>query len=63
MQDILVDYFGLTTSTIGEVLFTVTANFEGPRLMVPDIATATVKFKTYNLNSIKLITFMWEVLP
>ena len=53
MQDILVDYFGLTTSTIGEVLFTVTANFEGPRLMVPDIATATVKFKTYGPKQYK----------
>lgn len=53
MQDILVDYFGLTTSTIGEVLFTVTANFEGPRLMVPDIATATLKFKTYGPKQYK----------
>lgn len=53
MQDILVDYFGLTTSTIGKVLFTVTANFEGPRLMVPDIATATLKFKTYGPKQYK----------
>ena len=53
MQDILVDYFGLTTSTIGEVLFTVTANFEGPRLMVPDIATATLKFKTFGPKQYK----------
>lgn len=53
MQKILVDHFGLTTSTIGEVLFTVTANFEGPRLMVPDIATATLKIKTYGPKQYK----------
>jgi hypothetical protein len=53
MQKILVDYFGLTTSTIGEVLFTVTASFEGPRLMVPDIATATLKIKTYGPKQYK----------
>ncbi|MEA4885462.1 MAG: SusE domain-containing protein [Bacteroides graminisolvens] len=47
MQDILVNHFGLTTSTVGEVLFTITASFEGPRLIVPDIATATLHFKTY----------------
>lgn len=53
MQEMLVDHFGLTTSTIGEVLFTVTANFEGPRLTVPDIATATLKFKTYGPKQYK----------
>lgn len=53
MQKILVDHFGLTTSTIGEVLFTVTANFEGSRLMVPDIATATLKIKTYGPKQYK----------
>lgn len=47
LQDILVNHFGLTTSTMGEVLFTITASFEGPRLIVPDIATATLRFKTY----------------
>lgn len=53
MQKILVDHFGLTTSTIGEVLFTVTASFEGPRLMVPDIATVTLKIKTYGPKQYK----------
>ena len=53
MQKILVDHFGLTTSTIGEVLFTVTANFEGPRLIVPDIATTTLKIKTYGPKQYK----------
>ncbi|MDL2291646.1 SusE domain-containing protein [Bacteroides sp. OttesenSCG-928-F21] len=53
MQEILVDHFGLTTSTIGEMLFTVTASFEGSRLMVPDIATATLKFKTYGPKQYK----------
>lgn len=53
MQQILVDHFGLTTSTIGEVLFTVTASFEGSRLMVPDVATTTLKFKTYGPKQYK----------
>lgn len=47
LQDILVDQFGQTTSTVGTMMFTVTASFEGPRLVVPDIATASVKVKTY----------------
>lgn len=47
LQDILVNHFGLTTSTIGNVLVTVTASFEGPTLVVPDIATANLKIKTY----------------
>lgn len=47
LQDILVNQFGQTTSTLGTMLFTVTASFEGPRLVVPDIATARVKVKTY----------------
>lgn len=53
MQQILVDHFGLTTSTIGEVVFTVTASFEGSRLRVPDVATATLKFKTYGPKQYK----------
>lgn len=47
LQDLLVEHFGQLTSTIREVQFTVTASFEGPRLMIPDIATAKVKVKTY----------------
>lgn len=53
LQQILVDHFGLTTSTIGELLITVTANFEGPRLIVPDIATTTLKIKTYGPKQYK----------
>lgn len=47
MQELLVDHFGMKTSTIGEVIFTVTANAEGSLLQVPDIATTTIRFKTY----------------
>ncbi len=47
LQDLLVEHFGQLTSTIREVQFTVTASFEGPRLMIPDIATAKVNVKTY----------------
>lgn len=47
LQEILVDYFGQTTSTAGNMTFTVTATFQGPRTVIPDVATATVKVKTY----------------
>ena len=47
LQDILVNHFGQTTSTVGNVLITVTASFEGPTLVVPDIATANLRIKTY----------------
>ena len=47
LQELLVEHFGQLTSTIREVQFTVTASFEGPRLVIPDIATAKVKVKTY----------------
>lgn len=47
LQDMLVNQFGQTTSTLGTMIFTVTASFNGPRLVVPDIATASVKIKTY----------------
>ena len=47
LQELLVNHFGQLTSTIREVQFTVTASFEGPRLVIPDIATAKVNVKTY----------------
>lgn len=47
LQDILVNHFGQLTSTVGNVLVTVTASFEGPTLIVPDLATANLKIKTY----------------
>lgn len=58
LQDILVNRFGQSTSTLGEMIFTVTASFEGPRLVVPDIATATVKVKTYGAKQF-LADEMW----
>lgn len=53
LQDILVNNFGQTTSTLGVMNFTVTASFEGPRLVVPDIATSAVKVKTYGAKQFK----------
>ena len=53
LQDILVNHFGLTTSTVGNVLFKVTASFQGPTLIVPDIATAMLKVKTYGAKQFK----------
>lgn len=53
LQDILVNHFGLTTSTVGNVLVTVTASFEGPKLIVPDISTVYLKIKTYGPKQFK----------
>lgn len=47
LQEMLVDRFGMLTSTLNEVIVTVTASFEGNKLIVPDIATAHIKIKTY----------------
>lgn len=47
LQQILVDRYGVLTSSIGELNFTLTASFEGPRVVIPDIATAKVRIKTY----------------
>jgi len=58
LQDILVNHFGQSTSTLGDMIFTVTASFEGPRLVVPDIATTTVKVKTYGAKQF-LADEMW----
>lgn len=47
MQKILIEHFGQKTSSLCNVLLTVTASFEGPTLKVPDVTTASVKVKTY----------------
>lgn len=47
LQDLLVNHFGITTSTVANVTFTITASFEGPTIKVPDIETKTVQIKTY----------------
>lgn len=47
LQDLLVNHFGVTTSTAVDITFTVTASFDGPTLKVPDVETKTVKIKTY----------------
>lgn len=47
LQDLLIDRFKQLTSTKGTMKFTVTAASEGPRLVVPDIATITISVKTY----------------
>lgn len=47
LQDLLVNHFGVTTSTAVDVTFTITASFEGPTLKVPDVEEKTIKVKTY----------------
>lgn len=47
LQDLLINHFGVATSTAVDVTFTITASFEGPTLKVPDVETKTVKVKTY----------------
>ncbi len=47
LQDMLVDHWGQLTSTSGTLQFTVTASYDGPRVIIPEISTVTVKVKTY----------------
>ncbi len=47
LQDMLTGHFGCLTSTPTVINLTVTASFEGPRVVIPDIATAGVTVKTY----------------
>lgn len=53
LQSMLVDYFGCLTSTPVTLNLTVTASFEGPRVVIPDIATASVVIKTYGPKQYK----------
>lgn len=47
LQQIMVERYGTLTSSVGQLNFTLTASFEGPRVVIPDIATASVRIKTY----------------
>lgn len=47
LQDMLVGRFGQLTSTRSGLKFSITASFEGPRLIIPDEASVTVSVKTY----------------
>lgn len=47
LQKILVEHFGQKTSSVCKVLLTVTAEFEGPTLKVPDVTATSIKVKTY----------------
>lgn len=47
LQELLTGHFGCLTSTVNTLNLTVTATFQGPRVVIPDIATATIRVKTY----------------
>lgn len=47
LQSMLIDRFGMPSSSYCDVRFTITAKFDGPRLIVPDEASVTVRVKTY----------------
>lgn len=47
LQDLLVNHFGVLTSSNCKVLLTLTASFEGPQVKVPDVTTASFEVKTY----------------
>lgn len=53
LQDMLIEHFGCLTSSLTELNLTVTASFEGPRVVIPDIATASIKVKTYGPKQYK----------
>lgn len=52
LQEILVEHFGCLTSSVATLNLTVTASFEGPRVVIPDIATANVRIRPTAPNSI-----------
>ncbi|MDU1890108.1 MAG: SusE domain-containing protein [Dysgonomonas sp.] len=47
LQDMLIDYWEQLTSTTASMQFTITASYEGPRVVIPEISIVTVKVKTY----------------
>lgn len=47
LQELLVDDWLQLTSTTSSIQFTVTASYEGPRLVIPEISSVVVKIKTY----------------
>lgn len=47
LQRILTKTFGQKTSTWSTLRFTVSASFSGPAVIIPDMATVSVKVKTY----------------
>lgn len=47
LQDLLINTFQQKTGVTGTLKFSVTASFEGPRLVIPDASTASVKVRTY----------------
>ncbi|NDV79173.1 SusE domain-containing protein [Dysgonomonas sp. 511] len=47
LQDLLIDHWGQPTSTTMTLQFRVTATYGGPKLVLPEISTITVKIKTY----------------
>ncbi|MBD5233338.1 MAG: DUF5116 domain-containing protein [Bacteroidales bacterium] len=53
LQELLTGHFGCLTSSQTTLSITVTASFEGPRVVIPDIATASVCVKTYGPKQFK----------
>ncbi len=47
LQELLVDQWNQLTSTTASIQFTVTATNEGPKLIIPEIGTISVKLRTY----------------
>ena len=47
LQDMLVNHFGMLTSSYCDVRFTITVSFDGPTLIIPDEASVSVRVKTY----------------
>lgn len=47
LQQMLVDHFGMLTSSYSDMRFTITVSFDGPTLIIPDEATVNVRVKTY----------------
>lgn len=47
LQEMMVNHFGCLTSARTPLTFTITASFQGPRVVLPDISSTSVIVKTY----------------
>ncbi len=47
LHDMLVGHFGALTSSYTEMVFKITASFDGPTIILPDEASVRVRVKTY----------------
>lgn len=53
LQDMLINNWHQLTSTSASLQFTITATYEGPRVVIPETSSVKVKIKTYGATQFK----------